>query len=141
MMLDDSILWIIAGLVLIVGEMLTTGFFLLFLALGCLAASLTGGFGFSHLAQGSTFAFVSVFGVLALRRPIQKRLLKTISINADIGKQMQIDQTIPPHQQLRITYQGSSWMATNLDADEIHQGDRVVIVGIDGNTLLIRKVH
>jgi membrane protein implicated in regulation of membrane protease activity len=62
-------------------------------------------------------------------------------MNADIGKEIHVDQAMPPHQQTRITYQGTSWLATNLDSEALKQGDRVVIVGVDGNVLLIRKVN
>lgn len=141
MAFDSSTLWILAGLILIIGEMVTSGFFLLFVALGCFAAALVGSLGGSGIMQGIVCAVVAVTGLLVLRKPIQKRLLKTITLSADIGKEISVDQAILPHQQTRITYQGTSWLATNLDPETLKQGDRVVIVGIDGNVLLIRKVH
>ena len=59
----------------------------------------------------------------------------------DIGKEIQIDQIILPQQTVRITYQGTNWSATNLDIHDLQRGDHVIIVGIDGNTLLLRKVQ
>ncbi len=139
--MDQMSLWIIAGIVLLISEMLTGGFFMLFVALGCFAAAFAASLSAPTATAILTCAFVSVIGVLTLRKPIQRRLLKTIKISADIGNEIRIDQTIAPHKQQRITYQGVSWLATNLDAEEIKEGDHVVIVGIDGNTLLIRKVN
>ena len=141
MTLESSTLWILAGMVLIIGEMLSAGFFLLFIALGCFAAAFAASVDSTHIVQGLTCAAVSVGGIFLLRKPIQKRLLQNIKLDADIGKEIHIDQEMPPHQQTRITYQGTSWLATNLDSEMIKQGDRVVIVGIDGNILLIRKVN
>ena len=141
MTIGIATIWIIAGLALIIGEMLTGGFFLLFLALGCFAGALMASLGASYLLQGLVCAIVAVIGVLTLRKPIQKKFLKSITLSADIGKEIHVDQAILPHQQTRITYQGTSWLATNLDSETLKQGDRVVIVGIDGNVLLIRKVH
>lgn len=138
---DATTLWIISGLLLIIGEMLTAGFFLLFIALGCFAGALVASTGQSYFVQGLTCAAFAVGGVVLLRKPIQKRLLKSIRIEADLGKEINVDQTIPPHQQVRITYQGTSWLATNLDSEPLNQGDRVSIVGIDGNILLLRKVY
>ncbi|PIS11518.1 MAG: hypothetical protein COT73_03525 [Bdellovibrio sp. CG10_big_fil_rev_8_21_14_0_10_47_8] len=140
MAIDLVTLWIIAGICLLIGEMLTSGFFLIFIAFGCFAAALASSLGASHLVQGLSCAIVSIVGGLTLRRPIQKRFLKSISLSADIGKEIHVDQAISPHQQTRITYQGTSWLATNLGSEALKQGDRVVIVGIDGNVLLIRKI-
>lgn len=138
--MEGSTLWILAGMVLIIGEMLSAGFFLLFIALGCFASALAATLGYSIVVQGIVCAMVSVGGIFLLRKPIQKKLLQNIKLAADVGKEIHIDQEMPPHQQTRISYQGTSWLATNLDPEKIKQGDRVVIVGIDGNILLIRKV-
>lgn len=137
---DLFTLWTVAGVGLLIAEMLTGSFVLVFIALGCFAGSLMASAGQPATLQILTVAAVSVLGAWFLRRPIQKRFLKAINLNADIGREIQIDQAIAPHQQTRITYQGTSWMATNLDAEALKQGDRVVIVGIDGNILLIRKL-
>lgn len=139
--MDTLTFWIVAGIILLILEMLTGGFFLLFIAIGSFAAALGHALGENLTAQGLTCAIVSVLGVALFRRPIQRRLLKRIELSADVGKEIQSDQPIPPHQQARIQYQGTSWLATNLDSEEIRQGDRVIIVGIDGNTLLVRKYH
>jgi membrane protein implicated in regulation of membrane protease activity len=134
-------IWIISGIVFIIGEMVTSGFFLMFISLGCFAAALVASVGGIWAYQGIACAVVSVLGVLVLRKPIQMRMLKTMQISADIGKEIVLDQPMQPHKQSRISYQGTSWLATNLDREELKQGDRIVIVGIDGNELLIRKVH
>lgn len=139
--INSLTLWLVLGILLLIGEMLTTGFFLLFIAIGCFAAALGASMGATYLVQGVICALVSILGVWFLRRPIQQKLLKSVNLSADIGKEIQVDQAIGPHQQTRITYQGTSWSATNLGNEDLKQGDRVSIVGIDGNTLLIRKIY
>ncbi|HRO66345.1 MAG TPA: NfeD family protein [Pseudobdellovibrionaceae bacterium] len=136
-----SALWIIAGILLVIGEMLSGGFFLLFIALGAFAGALISSLGAPFFVQASVCAVIAVAGGLLLRKPIQARLLKTMALEGDVGKELNVDQAIAPHQQTRISYQGTSWLATNLDSDPLKVGDRAVIVGIDGNILLIRKVH
>lgn len=138
---DLLTIWIAAGIVFLIGEMLTSSFFLFFIALGCFAAGLAASLGQPYFVQTLAFALVAIAGTVLLRKPIQQRLLKSININADVGREIKTDQAITPRGQARITYQGTSWQATNLGETEIAQGDRVVIVGIDGNTLLIRKVE
>ncbi len=141
MTLEPTSLWIIAGLVLLAGEIISAGFFLVFIALGCFAAALVASLEFNYTAQTIACAVFSVAGVFLLRKPIQRRLLKTIRISADVGNEITVDQPIPAHKQVRITYQGTTWLATNLDSEPLSQGDRVVIVGMDGNILLLRKVN
>lgn len=141
MSVEIYVWWIIIGILLMIGEMMTAGFFLMFLALGCFVAALPAALDMTLVVQLITCAVVAIIGIFVLRKPIQARLLKKISIQADIGKEIQISQSIAPHQQARITYQGTSWQATNLDSEILEQGHRVRIVGIDGNTLLLRKSH
>ena len=78
---DATTLWIISGLLLIIGEMLSAGFFLLFIALGCFAGALVASTGQSYFVQGLTCAAFAVGGVVLLRKPIQKKLLKSIVYN------------------------------------------------------------
>lgn len=141
MTIEATSIWIISGLMLIIGEMLSAGFFLLFIALGCFAAALVASLGHPFAYQCSTCAVFSIVGVLTLRKPIQKKLLQSIEISVDLGKEILVDQSIPPHHQVRISYQGTTWLATNLDSESLNPGERAIIVGIDGNVLLIRKVH
>jgi membrane protein implicated in regulation of membrane protease activity len=140
--LNVSNYWVIAGIALLVGEMLTSGFFLLFIALGCFAASLTAAFDLPPLVQMGACAVVAVIGVAALRKTLQRKMLKSIhNLSADVGKEIQIDKAVPPHQRARITYQGTSWEAHNVGHEDIKKGDCVVIVGVDGISLLLRKVN
>lgn len=138
--MDSLSLWLIAGLILMICEMLSGGFFLIFIALGCFGAGLASSFGVSMWVESLVCAVIAVVGVIALRRPIQARMLKSIRIEADIGKEIRVDAAIAPQHKARITYQGTPWSATNIGAQAIELGDHVVIVGIDGNILLIRKV-
>jgi len=141
MEMDSSTLWIVTGIALVIGEMLTTSFYLLFIALGCFAGALAASLGQAHLAQGIACAAVSIVGVAALRKPLHRRMVNSVKMDADVGKEVVSDQTIAPHQQARITYQGTSWLATNLSADPIRAGERVVIESVDGNVLLLRKIN
>lgn len=132
--------WVISGILLLVAEMLTTSFFLVFIALGCFAAALIDlGMPNNLAAELGVCAVVSVLGAVFFRKPLQKKLLKDLHLTVDIGREILIDSAIGPHQTSRVSYQGTTWQATNLDNSELKAGDRAAIVGIDGNTLLIRK--
>lgn len=134
-------LWLIAGLVLLISEMLTASFYLVFIALGCLVAALAATLGTPLWVQTVIAAGFSMLGATALRGMVQRRLVKASGIQSDLGQQLRADEAIAPHQQARINYQGSSWLATNMGLEPIQRGDHVSIVGVDGNILLVKKVH
>ena len=140
--MTSSNYWVIAGIVLLISEMLTGGFFLVFIALGAFAASLAAALDQNSAVQLATCAVVAIGGVLTLRKPIQQRLLvKAATVNTDVGREIQVDTDVAAHKKARIQYQGSGWEAVNVGSENIKAGDRVVIVGMDGILLLIRKVN
>ena len=115
--LDSLSLWLILGLLLLISEMLTTSFFLVFVAIGCFAAALASSLGVSLGFQIAVCAVTSVSGVFTLRKKIQKKLLKSINLSADIGKEIRVDESMAPHKQTRISYQGTTWLETNLGTE------------------------
>lgn len=138
--METSYIWVILGIALLIAEMMTASIFLIFIALGCFAAALVDMVQPNNLALELGIAgVVSVLGAVFLRKPLQKKLLKDLSLKADVGREIQLESPIAAHQTTRVTYQGTTWQATNLDDSELKSGDRAMIVGIDGNTLLIRK--
>lgn len=139
--MNTTTYWILAGITLLIGEMLTGGFFLVFIALGCFAASLGSLLGLVPLAQMGTCAGVAVAGAVSLRQVAMRRMLKGQGAASDVGKEITIDQPLAGHGRGRVRYQGTSWEANNLGAENIGAGERAVIVGMDGNTLLLRKVN
>ena len=133
-------IWIILGIILLIAEMLTGTFVLIFIALGCFVAALS----ILLLPQAVTAsiivcAVISLVGAFLLRKPLQKKLLMSADVQNDIGQVLVMDQTILSHQQVRIAYQGTTWQATNVGAEGIQRGDRVTIVGLDNTVLLLRK--
>lgn len=132
--------WLIAGIALIIGEMISFSFFLLFVALGCFAAALLATMSSSFYAQAFVAALISILGILALRKPLQQKLAKSqTNISADLGKIVQIEAQVASQGQSRVTYQGVSWVIKNVGNEELIVADKAVIVGVDGNTLLVKK--
>ncbi|MCC6138194.1 MAG: NfeD family protein [Bdellovibrionaceae bacterium] len=139
--MNASLLWLIAGLILLIAEMTTGTIVLIFISIGCFVAAAASMLAPDMLAvHFIVCAVVSLVGTFALRKPLQRRLLKNTNMQADIGKELVVDANIEPHKRNRITYQGTTWDASNIGSDSIAKGDHVVIVGLDGNVLLIRKL-
>ncbi len=137
--IDPLSLWIVAGLILLISEMLTGGFFLIFIAIGCFAAALASTVGATIWIEALVCAVIAVVGVIALRKPIQARMMKTMKIEADLGKTFRASDAIDLHEKRSLSYQGVPWSAINVGLEPVLKGDHVTIVGMDGNVLLIRK--
>ncbi len=138
--MDTSLIWLISGLILLIAEMTTGSIVLIFIAFGCFTSAAISIIAPESLTlQIVVCAVVSLLGGLLLRKPIKRRFLKSTNLQADVGREILIDADIEPHKRNRITYQGTTWDATNIGTENIKNGDHVSIVGIDGNILLIRR--
>jgi membrane protein implicated in regulation of membrane protease activity len=133
-------LWVLLGTSLLVAEMLSGTFVLLFFSLGAFSASLLALFAVAPLeGQILCCGIVSAAGFFLLKKPLQKKLLKTAAIHADRGRVISIDTAIAVGQSARIAYQGTTWDARNEGALDLKVGDQALIVGTDGNILLLKK--
>ncbi|AFT86299.1 hypothetical protein BUPH_02716 [Paraburkholderia phenoliruptrix BR3459a] len=103
--------WVGAG-VLIVLELLSGTFYLLMIALGCIAAAIAHIAGATADVQFAVAAVVALAAVLVLRRSrfgrkARKEASRNPDVNLDIGQTL----TVPAWQQrrARVTYRGAQW--------------------------------
>ncbi len=133
--------WVLLGTCLLVTEMLTGTFFLLFLSLGAFSASLAALFGMESIPlQIVVCGVISVVGFLLLKKPLQRKMLKGTPIHADLGQTVRIDQVVLVGQSTRVNYQGTTWEARNEDTVPFNAGDQGLIAGTDGHILLLKKL-
>ena len=102
--------------------------------------SLSNSLATNYSVQGIAAALFAVLGIAFLRKPLLNRFLKAATHNIDVGKEIECSEVIAPHKTGRIKYQGTTWEALNSDSVQIEVGDRVHIVGVNGITLIIKKV-
>jgi membrane protein implicated in regulation of membrane protease activity len=143
--MDGWILWLIAALVLGIGEMLTAGFFLAPFALGAGVAALTSAVGAGGVVPWIAFVLVSVL-TLAIVRPIAKSHMKMppqirTGSAALIGKQAIVLERIVNDEGVGcVKIDGEVWTARSLDEDQvIEKGTRVQVVDIRGATALVAE--
>lgn len=140
--MDWLTIWLTAGICLLVIEMMSGTFVLMFLSLGCFAAAMADYLGSTELnTEVAIGVAISLLGLVIWRKTLQKRLTKQISVSSDIGKEIVVDQETLPGQSSRISYQGTTWNAVSVDSEVIKSGQPAQIVGIDGNSLLIRNLR
>lgn len=141
--MDAWILWLVAGVVAAVGEMLTMGFFLAPFAVGAFGAML------AALAGGGGAIQVVVFAVLtlasfALVRPVATRHLHTpprirTGTAALVGKSgIVLDRIANDEGVGSVRLDGEVWTARAYDEHiVIEAGTKVQVVEISGATALV----
>ena len=137
-----SAFWLIALIVLLVGEAITIGLTFVWFAVGALGALIVSVLGGALWLQ--VVVFLALSGVtLALARPVFARFLKTshAATNADrvIGAEGVVTQAIDNLKaQGQITVNGAPWTArTEEGCPAIPAGSRVRVLRIEGVKVIV----
>ena len=140
-------LWFISAVLLLVAEMFTGGLWLLCVAVGCAAAGLTGLFPVAGpVAQTIIFAVTSLLSLVGLRPALVRRLLHSggtelrSGVDALLGKTGYVTERIEPGARPgRIKVDGEDWRGVSLDDSILEPGTRVMVIQVDGTTLIVEK--
>jgi len=144
------ILWCILGAVLIVAEIFTSGFVLLWFGIGALAAAFIGLIGIESLAiQFAVFALVSV-GLTAASRTIFVRYFSReetgdslrMGVDALPGKiGTVVSSSRGAMQEGAVKVFGSTWTAYPAPGEApLEAGERVCVESIEGASIFVRRV-
>lgn len=145
--MEDWLIWFLAGIVLIVAEMVTAGFWLACLAVGCVAAGLVGLVPFAGLTlQTVAFAVTSLASMIGLR-PVMLRHFQLgpgsevrTGVDALLGKTgVVLERIDPASRQGRVKVEGEDWRGASVDDTPIEAGARVTVIQVDGTTLVVEK--
>lgn len=130
-------MWAIAGLVLVIAELLTGTFYLLMLGIAAFGAALAGYFGFAFSIQAIVAALVAAAGCYGVH--VHWARNKGLSMAPiDAGMPATFEQWIDQAGRLaRVRYRGAAWEARVEGADRPEPGGLVYVVDIDGNTLKV----
>jgi membrane protein implicated in regulation of membrane protease activity len=142
---DAWILWTVIAVALAVGEMLTTGFFLIFFAAGALAAALIALIGAGAVVSWVVFIAASA-ALLTTVRPIARRHQHTppqirTGTAALVGRSGVVLERIANHEGVGcVKIDGEVWTARSFDEDQvIEAGKRVEVLEIRGATALVSE--
>lgn len=141
--MDEWVLWLIAAVLLAVGEVLTMGFFLAPFAAGALAAALVAALGGGLVVSGIAFLAVSAVAFMGLR-PIAKRHMKLpaqlrTGTAALVGRTGTVIDAVSADAGC-VRIDGEVWTARPYDEDETYEaGQRVQVLQIRGATALVSE--
>ena len=142
----DWWIWVVLGLALLLGEIVTPGgFYLLFFGIGAVIVGCLAGFG---VAGPPWFQVIlsSLLSVLTLWLFREKLLQATRRDSPDrvdtlIGETAVIMEEIPRNGVGKAEMRGSSWSARNIDEKSLTRGERCQVVRVDGLTILVRAAQ
>lgn len=140
----EAILWIVLGVVLAIAEAFTATLFIIFFAVGALAAAGVAALGAPLLLQVIVFALVSGLSVGALRPIIiehAKSAFETgeqpIGMEAIEGGHGTVLEEVDADRGL-IKIDGEMWQARSFDGNEIYlPGERVRVIKVIGATAIV----
>ena len=142
------LIWLILGVVLIVAEVFTLGFFLLWFGVGAIAAGVVGLVGGGLFLQFLVFVIVSV-GLTAMSRTIlakyfshdDKNAMKS-GVDALPGKVgIVVEASRGAMSQGAVKVFGSTWTAYPIDGEnELAEGEKVEVVEVRGSSIYVRRI-
>jgi membrane protein implicated in regulation of membrane protease activity len=144
------IFWAILGAVLVVAEIFTTGFVLLWFGIGALAAGLAGLLGVhSIIAQFLIFAIVSI-GLTAASRTIFVNYFSREKTGGDLKSGVEslpgkigtvVTSSRGALNEGAVKVFGSTWTAYPDDGEEaLDAGDRVEVTKVRGASIYVRRI-
>ena len=142
------ILWLVLGIGLIVAEIFTLGFVLLWFGIGAIAAALVGILGGGFFLQFLVFAVVSI-SLTAMSRTIfskyfshdDKEAMKSgvDSLPGKIGTVATASKGALNEGAVKVF--GSTWTAYPVDGESaLVEGEKVEVVEVKGSSIYVRRV-
>ncbi len=138
----DYRIWAVLGLILIVAELHSLTFVLVFLGSAALATAVTAGIGLTP-GPGSQFALfsaLSLASILLLRGRMRRRLTKGVISPDYLGRRVKVVKPIPPGGEGSVFYRGTEWITYSKKPHMIVTESMVEITGSDGIRLCVRPV-
>lgn len=138
--MDDALIWILVGVVLIALEALILGVYLLWIGLALVGSGLVAwAFGVSFAVKVAIFLALLAAGValaLRLRRAQKTEARLNVPEAGLVGRIGTLVAAEPARTRVRV---GDTEWAARL-AGEARPGDAVRVEGVDGTTLVVRRV-
>lgn len=137
--MDAALAWAIAGLVLVIVELLTGTFYLLMLGVAAFGAAGAAWLGYDFSVQVIVAAVVSAVGCYAVHVYRVKNKAEQMP-PIDAGMPASFESWVDAGARLaRVRYRGASWEARVEGSEMVEPGATVYVLAADGNTLKVAK--
>lgn len=137
--METYLVWLAAGFLLVIAELVTGTFFLLVLGIAAFAGSATAWFGLGFWVEALCAAAVAVAGVFWVQQR-RKAAPQFDMASLDVGQAVTFDAWASREQgRARVKYRNTLWDADVVGERELDQGQVLFINAVDGNTLKVSK--
>ncbi len=135
--METYLVWLAAGFVLVIAELVTGTFFLLVLGIAAFAGSAAAWFGLGFWVEALCAAAVAIAGVFWVRRH-RKNMPQPDMASLDVGQAVAFDAWVSREQgAARVKYRNTLWDAEVEGERELDHGQVLFIHAVDGNTLKV----
>lgn len=137
-------LWMVVGLVLLVGEMVIPGgLFALFFGLSALGVGFLSALGWAGppWVQWLLFSGFSVLSLVILRGPLRGKLANGVArrpVDSLVGNSATVLENIAPGGVGRVEVRGAPWTARSDEERALPNGSRCLVERVEGLTLWVR---
>jgi len=139
--MDPSFIWLVCGIVLVIAELVTGTFYLLFLGIAAIFGAGAAYLGTPFWVQAIVAAVAATIGVMWIQR--HKRTMKEPAMRGlDIGQPVKWESWINQDDGLaRVRYRDAHWDAKIAGEVRGEPGEVLYITAVDGATLHVAKTR
>ncbi len=139
--ISPALLWAIAGIVLVILEMVSVTFVLVFFGIGALITAVAVALGVESFAiQAIVFSVSSLLLLVLLRKGAKSLFSGTKDLPPDhLGARVLVTKEIPAKGEGKVEYRGTVWIAFTDTGEAVPAGSMVEIVGADGIRFKVKK--
>jgi len=143
-MLEAWMIWIGLGILCMIIEIFTPGFYFMSVGLGAILTGLA-----SLIVPGSTWQIlifsIITFLIFLFTRKLSKKLMSKTSEETNIfalkGKKGKVIKEIPEDGRGYIKINGEEWSAISSEEKVIKKGYKVIVLDFEGNKLIVKEVN
>ena len=137
--MDTYLIWLIAGFLLVIVELVSGTFYLLVLGVAAAAGGVVAYAGLPFSLQAVAAAALAVVGVVWVNR-VRRSSSAVRMPSLDVGQPAMFDHWVDRAAgQARVKYRDALWDATVLGEVSGEPGEGLTVAAIDGNTLKVSK--
>lgn len=139
--MEPSLVWLIAGFVLVITELVTGTFYLLVLGIAALVGAGVAYVDGAFVWQAIAAAIVALAGVVGVHR-YKTAILPGRMRGLDVGQPAAFESWINQGAgHARVRYRDALWDAQVADGVPAEPGEVLYVTAVDGNTLKVSKIR
>ncbi|MBL8535733.1 MAG: NfeD family protein [Betaproteobacteria bacterium] len=138
--MTPALYWFLAGLVLVIVELMTGTFYLLIFGIACSAGALVAYAGGDFAPQAIVAAFTALVGLVIVKK--RKRSLEGQGDAAaiDVGQTATFETWVNAEGRLaRVRYRGAPWEADVAGSADFQAGASLFVTAVDGTRLKVSQ--